>query len=203
MRCRESGHRVLVAILVARGPGRGACGVSRVMRTDFMTVHTDITPADWTAFVRFVTRSVSKSSGGRLGSWLVALGVGATVGVTVALTDVGLHLPSLLIGAVVGTLSLVVVSRLQVRGMIPAPDGFILGQRQVTLSDDGLRDTSQRHESFFQWRGVRGAEVTDQHVFVMVDNIAAVIVPRRAFSKDSEREQFVGEIQRRAGGVRA
>jgi hypothetical protein len=168
-----------------------------------MTIHTEITPDDWTAFVHFVAQSVSKSSGGRFGRWFIALGVGAVLGVTVSITGLGLHLPSLLIGAVGGTLWLVVISRLQMRRMIPAPDGYILGQRQVTLSDNGLRETSQRHESVFRWHGIRGAQLTDQHVFVMVDNNAAIIVPRRAFSSDRECEQFLGEIQTRAGSVRA
>jgi hypothetical protein len=61
-----------------------------------MTVHTDITPADWTAFVRFVTQSISKSSGGRFGRWLIAAGVGAVAGVAFAVTGIGLHFPSLL-----------------------------------------------------------------------------------------------------------
>lgn len=162
-----------------------------------MTVHTDITPADWTAFVRFVARSVSKSSGGRLGRWFIAVGIGAVVGVAFSVTGIGLHFPSLLVGAVGGTLWIVIISRIQMRRMIPEPGGYILGPRQVTLSDDGLREVSQRHETLFHWHGVRGIQTTDQHSFVMVDNNAAIIIPRRAFASDGEREQFVGEIQRR------
>jgi hypothetical protein len=167
-----------------------------------MTVHIDITPTDWTAFVRFVTRSIAKSSGGRLGRWFIAVGVGAVVGVASTVTGIGLHFPSLLVGAVGGTLWLVIISRIQMRQMIPAPDGYILGPRQVTLSEDGLREVSQRHETVFHWHAVRGTQTTDQHVFIMVDNNAAIIIPRRAFLSDSEREQFVGEIQRRVS-VRA
>ena len=183
-------------------PAVPALSVSMLGVNNDMTVHTDITPADWTAFVRFVTQSISKSSGGRFGRWLIAAGVGAVAGVAFAVTGIGLHFPSLLVGAVGGTLWIVIIARIQMRRMIPAPDGSILGPRQVTLSDDGLREASERHETLFHWRGVRSIQITGQHVFVMVDNNAAMIIPRRAFASDGECEQFIGEIQRRVS-VRA
>lgn len=163
-----------------------------------MTVHTEITQADWTAFVRFVIRSLSQASGGKIGRWLIAIGVGAAVGLTFSLTGIGLHVPSLLVGALAGTLWIVVISRLQTRQVIPAADGYILGPRQVVLTDAGLRETSKRHETFFHWHAVRGAQITDEHVFVMVDSTAAIIVPRRSFPSDAEQELFVAEIQRRS-----
>jgi hypothetical protein len=36
----------------------------------------------------------------------------------------------------------------------------------------------------------------------MVDRIAGIIVPKRAFSSEAEREQFVREIERRSGKIR-
>lgn len=162
-----------------------------------MIVHADITPADWTAFVRFVVRNVSRSSGARLGRWLSALGIGVAAGVACSVTGISLQLPSLLVGAAGVTLWLIIVSRLQMRRMVPAADGYILGPRRVSLLEDGLHEASQRHESFFPWHAIRGTQLTEQHMFVMVDNNAAIIVPRRAFSSDTEREQFIAEIQRR------
>ena len=166
-----------------------------------MTIHTDITQPDWAAFVQFVVRSTARQVRGRLDLWLVSIGVGVVIGLTFTFTGIGLHFPSLLAGAIGGTLWIVIVSRLRMRSMKPASDGYILGPRQVTVSDDGLRESSQRHESVFRWSAVRGAQVTDKHVFVMVDTNAALIVPRRAFPTDAEREQFVSEIQRRSGRV--
>lgn len=163
-----------------------------------MTVDTDITADDWRAFVRFVARNVSIGSGGTFGRLLLALGVGALVGVMFSVTGTELHFVSLLAGAVGGAMWLIVVARLQARRMFPAVDGYILSPRQVTLSDEGVRETSRLHESLFRWSGVRGARLTDQHVFLMVDNHAAIIVPRHAFSTDDERERFVAEIQQRA-----
>jgi hypothetical protein len=57
-------------------------------------------------------------------------------------------------------------------------------------------------ESFFQWSLVRGIAITDQHVFVMVDRIAGIILPKRAFSSETERDQFLSELERRSGKMR-
>ena len=178
----------------------GSLGGVRTSLYD-MTIQTDITQTDWAAFVQFVVRSSARGATGRIGRWLISIGIGVALGLTFTLTGISLHFPSLLAGAIGGTLWLVIVSRLRMRSMGPASDGYILGPRQVTVSDDGLRESSQRHESVFRWAAVRGAQVTDQHVFVMLDTNAALIVPRRAFPTDAEREQFVSEIQRRSGRV--
>jgi hypothetical protein len=42
-----------------------------------------------------------------------------------------------------------------------------------------------------------------KHVFIMIDRIAGIILPKRAFSSEAEREQFVSELERRAGKARS
>ena len=39
------------------------------------------------------------------------------------------------------------------------------------------------------------------YIFVMVDRNAGIIVPRRSFATDAEREQFVSEVQGRSRGL--
>lgn len=168
-----------------------------------MTIQTDITQTDWAAFVKFVVRRAARGATGRLGRWFISIGIGVVLGLTFTFSGISLDIPSLLVGIVGGTVWLVTVSRLRSRGMGPARDSYILGPREVTVSDDGLHETSQQHDSVFRWSAIREVLVTDQHVFVMVDTSAALIVPTRAFQTDDEREQFVNEIQRRSGRLSA
>lgn len=164
-----------------------------------MTINTDITASDFMAFVRFVARKSSNGSGGILWRWLIALGIGAAIGVGFGVVGVNLHFPSLLVGALGCIVWFVSYSRIQMRKMTPSSAGFILGPRQVTLSDEGLREASRNHESLFRWPGVLSVHTSGQHVFILVDQTAGIIVPFKAFGSEIERGQFVGEIQRRIG----
>jgi hypothetical protein len=130
-----------------------------------------------------------------------ALVMGVILGIALAFADVRLHIASLMAGLFGGVFWLVIFSKLQTRNMGPANDGFILGPRTVSITDDGIREKSQKHESLFRWPSVRSAESVGEHVFVMLDRNAGIIVPRRAFASDAERDQFLAEIRKRSATV--
>jgi hypothetical protein len=174
-----------------------------------MSIKTDISQEDYTAFVKHVARTLSAARGDRI----VRIFIGICVGLGVGFVLSGLHLrfsprilPAMVFGAVAGAFLLMVfvtdVSRRQMQRMRPTEDGYIIGPQEVFLEDEGLRQRSGRHQSVFQWSLVRAVAVTEQHVFVMVDSIAGIILPRRAFTSDAEREKFVREIETRSGKVR-
>jgi hypothetical protein len=164
-----------------------------------MTVQSNITPDDWRAFVRFTQQRVRGGVAEKLKRWLVVLGVGVAFGLVMALTNIPIDPLSLLVGVLATVSWLLILSRLQMRRTMPAADGIILGPHSITLDEDGVRDCGRLRESLVRWEAVRGAQLTSAHVFIVVDNHAAFIVPRNAFSSDAEREQFVGEIQKSSG----
>jgi hypothetical protein len=166
-----------------------------------MTIQTDINQKDWTAFTRRVVRRSRKR-------WapvylLICCGIGGGTGLAFDLSGSELHLPSFFAGLAAGIISLVIASRLIARQMQPAKDGVVLGPHEIEATEAGLRVVSRWSEAVFHWDAVRGAEVTDKYIFVMVDRNAGIIVPRRSFAPDAEREQFVSEVQARAGGLAA
>lgn len=117
--------------------------------------------------------------------------------IALGLTAAGLvtHVFSFFAGFVLATLSFPI---LKMRKLPPTDAGYIIGPRSVSLTDAGIREKSDRHDSFFPWKSVQRVEFTEAHVFVMVASIAAIIVPRRAFASDEERNQFVEEVKRRS-----
>jgi hypothetical protein len=163
-----------------------------------MTVQTDLSPADWSAFARFVIRRSGQKIGGRFGLWPIALGIGPIIGVGLRLTGLDLHGPSFGAGVITVVLWFIISSRLRMRSLVPSPDGYILGPRSVDVSDAGLRELSQKHDILFQWSAIRSLHDTGQHLFVMVDNNAAIFIPRRSFSGDAEREKFISEVKKRS-----
>lgn len=166
-----------------------------------MIIQTDITQKDLRAFARHI--AMGTDGGGSMYTLLIGsgVGVGVILGITLALTGVRLHLASLMAGLFGGVFWLTIFSKLQTRKWAPSTDSYILGLRTVSVTDDGIRETSQRHESLFRWASVRAVESVGEHVFVMVDRNAGIVVPRRAFASDAERDQFLAEIRRRLGMV--
>ncbi len=174
-----------------------------------MNIKTDITQEDYTAFVKHVARTVSAAPGDRVVRMLIGIAVGLGIGFALSLLHLSSQptfLAAMLCGALAGGFLLIVVigdiSRRQMQRMRPAEDGYIVGAQEVFIEEEGIRQRSSRHQSVFQWPLIRAVAVTDQHVFVMVDRIAGIILPRRAFSSDVQREQYVSEIERRSGKVR-
>jgi hypothetical protein len=167
---------------------------------DQMTINTDITQKDWKAFVRYIVRRAQKRC--MLLSFLMIMIVGIVVASIVMFSAAGIEFPppSFFTGLVVGIIAQIAASWLVARQMRPAADGYILGPQEIEVTDAGFRVMSQRHESVFHWDGIRDAEVTAKHIFVMVDRNAGIIVPRRSFASDSEREEFVSEVQGRLRG---
>jgi hypothetical protein len=65
------------------------------------------------------------------------------------------------------------------------------------VREDGIGEKSERHESFFLWSVVRSIEITDKHLFIMVDRLAGYIIPRRAFANEGDCGRFIGAVQQR------
>ena len=175
-----------------------------------MTIKTEVTQEDYTAYIRYVARSVSVPGGDRMVWLLITVAIGIGMGYALSLVHISLHFTTLaamvasgLAGAFMVSVVIATISRRQMGHMRPSDDGFIIGPQQVTLGDDGIRQDSRQHQSLFHWSLVRSVGTTEHHVFIMIDRIGGLIIPKRAFSSDADREQFVSEIQRRSDKIAA
>ena len=167
-----------------------------------MTLHVDLTPADWTAFLRYIHRRIwrgSKTGLNVLLNLLYAAAVGGLLGGGLTLLPGGPHFPSLLAGAIGIYLYLLLVSRRHARQMAPVADGHVLGPREVILSDEGIREVAARREGVIRWSSILGVDVTPTHVFLRVDTTAAIIIPQRAFASTAARDQFIAKVRARSG----
>ncbi len=164
-----------------------------------MTIQTDITREDWKAFVRYIIRRAQRRC--MLLSFLGTAGIGFAIILTFSMTGIEFQPPSFITGLVFGILAQMAATWLIARQMQPAEVGYVLGPQEVEVTDAGFRVMSRHHDAVFHWEGVLSAHVTAKHVFVMVDRNAGIIVPRRYFASDAEREQFVGEVQGRLRGL--
>lgn len=78
---------------------------------------------------------------------------------------------------------------------MPSENGGVLGSKTYILQDDGFKSISDSSESLTKWNGIQKIEISKNYIYIFIDNIAAYIVPIRAFRDTSEMEQFVEIIK--------
>lgn len=165
-----------------------------------MQIQTDLTRADYDAFVRFISRKAMRAKKGA--RWIIAIAAaaGATlvVSILIQLARRPLDLPSFAAGAVAFVLWFLIIARARVFRLGPAPGGLTLGPRTISVESDGLRLKSDRQSALYYWSTVRSVDLTEQHLFVVLDAHSAVIIPLRAFASISQREEFIREVKTRA-----
>src|SRR6266850_7089827 len=67
----------------------------------------------------------------------------------------------------------------------------LFSRRRVSTSIDGISEISDLAQKSISWRAVERVVYNDDYVFVYTSALTALIVPRRAFSNQSEFEKFV------------
>jgi len=170
-----------------------------------MKVQIDITAADYDALLKFVqARAMGSSRGGIIGRvLLVSVCFGAAFGLAMAKTQPsGTSATPFILGLIGGvvflyTLGLLSQRRLK-RGMTPAEDGYILGPKEIELTDEGLRTTSPQAAAIFYWPAIPAPDLTKGHIFIMLDRAAGLIIPNRSFTSDAQRAAFIEELRNRA-----
>ena len=67
----------------------------------------------------------------------------------------------------------------------------LFSRHRVTISPEGVTDSSELGQTSTAWRAVERVVVADEHAYIYTNALAAIIVPRRAFAGPSEFDEFV------------
>ena len=153
-----------------------------------MTTQYESTTQDWSAYVKFLRHR----TGGKGKRILLSLVIGAGLGGIITFLDV----PSVIVGILWALVWISALTRVHLKDMQPVAGGIVLGSSAITLTAEGIRTTKPECESLFRWKVVRETHVTGRHIFIMVDNIAGIIVPCRSFSSEIDQEGFLNEIRK-------
>jgi hypothetical protein len=94
-----------------------------------------------------------------------------------------------------------VIMRVMRSRLGPLPDGAILGEKRITLSDEGIRRQGRYTDWFIQWPAVLDLIETRDHFFVMIDRTAGIIVPKRCFASELECHEFAEALRLHASGT--
>ena len=159
----------------------------------------EITPEDYKTFVRVIRGRAIRSSGARFSPIFMAIPFGIALGLVGASTKGLAGDPSpWILGFVFGVAWLYVAAIINAASMRkrlePTKDGYMLGPQHVELRPDGLHIRSKRHEARFEWSIVAPPIDEKEHLFVMVERAAAVIIPKRCFQSDEEKKAFAESV---------
>jgi hypothetical protein len=65
---------------------------------------------------------------------------------------------------------------------------------KLTTISDGIKAESPTSRSEIKWAGIRKIEKTDNHIYLFVSDISAIVVPKRAFPQPEGLRQFYHSI---------
>ena len=71
----------------------------------------------------------------------------------------------------------------------------LAGEQHVEITEDHLRETAPNRDVTWQWQDYSTVHETPTHVFIKPTPINTVIIPRSAFSSDSQRSEFVSFVR--------
>ena len=83
------------------------------------------------------------------------------------------------------------------RSYSPHPGGAFLGNRTLVLDDLGLHHQGPNSSSHFAWECVDRISDDDKHVFIFVDRIAALVVPKTSIIAPHTTQSFQRFIEDR------
>ena len=157
-------------------------------------IKTSLTQADWQAYQAHWTE---RNLGGQRTQVVGALIGGGVVIAALVLSDYlgkPLSFLSLIAGILLGTAGSFYSAMRARRSSRPDPDGFVLGPSSILLADTGIDILKSGSWSHYAWCIVQDLVWTDQHLFVWVDRVAAIIVPLRDLPAGVDRARLAEEL---------
>jgi len=161
-----------------------------------MELEVTLEPSDFCAWQAFVKQSAGLSIG--LRDFLGGIVVGVLLVLVTKFTNLEFHyLSAGFTLAVVGALTLHFSHRVRSR-LVPDATGVILGPHRYTIDKDGFRVTTPHYQATYSWSAIKSWPETQDHLFIKLDRVAAIIVPKRAFADPSQQMLFLTELEQRA-----
>jgi len=73
----------------------------------------------------------------------------------------------------------------------PSKNGSILGEKTITINDEGLTEKSNESSTQITWKGIQSIEENNQAIYIFIDNVMAFIIPKRDFESNQHENQFM------------
>lgn len=134
-----------------------------------------------------------------LRSLMIAAGVlqGLLAAVVSTLWPGSLDVASFMIGVLANVLLIAVLSSvIGVRRQVKS-SGWILGEREITMTGTGILDTGNGTALQVDWSAIDGVTVARSIIVLWMDRAAGVFIPRNAFASMDEEQNFLDFASKR------
>lgn len=104
-----------------------------------------------------------------------------------------LHNPKLAIGYIVFDCIFILIFYNVMKWMtiiVPSKKAGVLGEHIITINSEGISDSTKVKRSTTKWDGVLRIVSNKKYIYIFIDNIAAHLIPRRAFYSNEDANRF-------------
>jgi len=115
----------------------------------------------------------------------------------------GVHLDpfTMIVTSLFVFVEVIVLVRFVRSSLRPLPDGWILGEKTITLTDEGIRSQGAHVDTFIHWPAVIDILETPALLLVMIDLPSGLIIPKRCFGSEIECHEFVEALRQHSRAV--
>lgn len=72
----------------------------------------------------------------------------------------------------------------------------VICKHKLSVVPEGIVETTNVGEANIHWGAIEKVEATDKYIFIYTSAVAAIIVPKKAFSDDSKYTEFIETVKR-------
>jgi hypothetical protein len=71
----------------------------------------------------------------------------------------------------------------------------LIGDHAITITEEGLRETTQVSESRSTWTGIERIVENEEYVFIYISAYQAHVIPKRAFASEKDSKKFIEQAR--------
>lgn len=104
---------------------------------------------------------------------------------------------SIIIGILVSVLStfyMIFSIKRKVMRLVKTNDG-IVGEHVIELNGEGLYESTKYNNTHYSWKGIEDIKSDKDYLYIFVNHIQGINIPKRAFADEEQEQAFVNELE--------
>ncbi|WP_211746611.1 YcxB family protein [Paenibacillus sp. Marseille-Q4541] len=82
----------------------------------------------------------------------------------------------------------------KVMRLVKTNDG-IVGEHVIELNAEGLHESTVYNQAHYSWKGIEDVKSDKDYIYIFVNSIQGINIPRRAFADQEQEQAFVKQLE--------